>query len=507
MLNYSLFSQGDVVAVALSGGKDSMFLLDLLASEKEKLNLTVKAINVEHGIRGRSSLNDSEFVRKYCADRAIALLSYSVDSRTHSETNGLSLEQSARVLRYDCFYKAIKSGFCDKVATAHHRSDDTETVLMNIFRGTSVKGLCGISDCSCDGKIVRPILACGRNEIDLYVEKHNIPFVHDETNDDQSYTRNYMRNTLIPLIKARFPALDEAVSRLSSSATCDDEYLDSQALRFTGDNCVFISDCPPKSIFYRACLIVMKNSGFKTDYTAKHLEALYNLCSLQVGARAVLRVGITAYRMKDRILFAKAPLGVDYRAVEEIIFSSSVKSFNGFDLTISQSDLRLTPSSRTRLSVAAHAKSTKFVSFVDENDGLSNGPAEFADDCAFDKDATSSTNTGAEYVAAINKELSAAARRNVLFFDGDKLPADCVIRLRREGDFFIAFGNVRKSLKKYFTDKKIPSVISRGIPLVCMNNQVFVICGIAVSELIKVDKSTTNVIKLSCTKKGEHNVQ
>ena len=122
----NLIAKNDVVAVALSGGKDSQALLHALISLKKEKNFTVKAINVDHGIR-ENSKSDSEFCKAQAKKYKIEILCFSVDAVTYAKENKLSLEESARHLRYDCFKKAIADGFCDKIATAHHKSDQAET--------------------------------------------------------------------------------------------------------------------------------------------------------------------------------------------------------------------------------------------------------------------------------------------------------------------------------------------------------------------------------------------
>jgi tRNA(Ile)-lysidine synthase len=118
-----------------------------------------------------------------------------VDAVKFSKENKLTIEQGARILRYSIFDDAIKSGFCDKVATAHHLNDNFESVLLNMFRGTGLKGISGISETN--GDIIRPLLSVSRNEIDEYILSNEIPFVEDSTNACSDYSRNYIRNERI----------------------------------------------------------------------------------------------------------------------------------------------------------------------------------------------------------------------------------------------------------------------------------------------------------------------
>ena len=163
----NLFTNKDIVAVAVSGGKDSMALLHVLYNLIEKGKL--KAINVEHGIRGEESLNDTEFVKKECQKLGVELLCFSADCPTLAKQKGMSLEEVAREVRYTYFKQAVDSGFCNKVATAHHLSDSVETMLFNLFRGSGLSGVTGIDN---RDYIVRPFADVSRQEIDLYVDKN-----------------------------------------------------------------------------------------------------------------------------------------------------------------------------------------------------------------------------------------------------------------------------------------------------------------------------------------------
>ena len=134
MLNSDLFIKGETIAVALSGGKDSVCLFDLLLSKCEEFGITVKAINVDHGIRGETSGRDSLFVKNLCKEKGIPLFFRKVDCPGYSAANGLSAEEGARALRYKVFNEAIDGGFCDRVATAHHAGDRVDTRLNRLFR-------------------------------------------------------------------------------------------------------------------------------------------------------------------------------------------------------------------------------------------------------------------------------------------------------------------------------------------------------------------------------------
>ncbi len=299
------FIKNKVVGVAVSGGSDSMALLEYLYSIKDLYSFSIIAINVEHGIRGESSVNDTEFVKAYCKNRGIDCLCYSVDAIKHAEKNKLSLEQSARALRYDCFFNALDNKKCDVVATAHHQKDNFESVLFNLFRGTGLKGLTGISEY--EDKIIRPFISVSKTEISEYINKNNIPFVTDNTNFDQSYTRNYIRNSIIPVIESRFPMAEKNVYNFSKIAKVEDEFLDSTAKSYIKceNGTIKILDTIPKALIFRATILALKELGVKKDWESAHLNRAYELFSKQVGKTEDLLLGVIATKEYNGISLSK----------------------------------------------------------------------------------------------------------------------------------------------------------------------------------------------------------
>lgn len=186
-----------------------------------------------------------------------------VDCPGYSAANGLSAEEGARALRYKVFNEAIDGGFCDRVATAHHAGDRAETVLFNLFRGTSPLGIVGINDVTPDGRIIRPILGVGREQIDAYVKERKLDYVVDETNFMTDYTRNFVRLEVLPLIKQRFPEAEKSILRFADTVKDDENYLRSLAeksLTEKNGEVSFPIDLP-KPIFMRSATLAMKNSG------------------------------------------------------------------------------------------------------------------------------------------------------------------------------------------------------------------------------------------------------
>ena len=283
MIDKTLFSSGDVVAVALSGGKDSVCLLHLLLSLREELNITVKAVHVDHSIRGKDSENDANFVKNYCEKLGVLVKVFKVDAPRFSKQNNLSLEQGARALRYGVFKSVLDSGFANLVATAHHKNDNFESLLFNIFRGTGLKGAGGIP--SKNGGVVRPLLSVTREEIDRYVQENNLPFTQDLTNFSSEFSRNYIRNEIVPKIVERFPNAVNAGAKFSAICKEEDEFLQklSSEIITQKDGKLYIPLSSDGVLVKRAIILALSRLGLEKDYEYVHVLDVFNLKNLQSG--------------------------------------------------------------------------------------------------------------------------------------------------------------------------------------------------------------------------------
>ncbi len=303
MTNFFDDYKNSVIAVALSGGKDSMCLLDLLLKAQKTHNLTVKAVNIDHSIRGKDSEDDSNFVKYYCKKVGVELRFFKVDAISYAKENNLTLEEGARALRYQIFDSLLSENFADYIATAHHLSDNFETVLLNLFRGSGIKGLTGIPKMR--DKFIRPLLELTRQDIDSYVIKNNIPFVTDDSNFDNNYSRNYLRNEIIPKILEKFPSSETSINRLTKIVKDEDEYLDSLALSHieNANGKYYLNVDIPPVLFKRATKIILNNLGIKKDYESVHLDDAFKLTSLISGSKITLPKNVVAVKEYDKIAF------------------------------------------------------------------------------------------------------------------------------------------------------------------------------------------------------------
>jgi len=227
---YDMLCSGDTVIVGVSGGADSMALLHWLFCHKEELGITVRACHINHNLRGEESLRDEQFVRGFCEKLNIPLTVYSIEVITDKHE---SIEECARKIRYKLFDE-LCGELNAKFATAHTASDNAETVLINILRGTGTKGLGGIPPVR--GKIIRPLLRCTREDTERYCSARGIDYVTDSTNLSEEYTRNKLRLKIIPQLKEFNPSLINGISRMTEAVSDDNAFLERLAEQ-SKDNC------------------------------------------------------------------------------------------------------------------------------------------------------------------------------------------------------------------------------------------------------------------------------
>lgn len=224
---HSLIDKGDKIIVALSGGADSVCLLDLLLSFKKDFQLEVMAAHVNHNLRGEESDSDEAFVRKLCREREVELFVKNVDVLKLSQQRGEGFEIVGRDVRYE-FFKELSEETGAKVATAHTASDALETALMNIARGTSLSGLCSIP-CK-RGNIIRPLIDVTRAEVEDYVREKNLSFVQDSTNFQADICgRNKIRHRAIPALKEVNEGAEDNFLRLRDDLLSVTDFLESEA--------------------------------------------------------------------------------------------------------------------------------------------------------------------------------------------------------------------------------------------------------------------------------------
>lgn len=261
---YDMIKSGDRIIAALSGGADSVTLLHCLNTMKETLNFELFACHINHNLRGEDSDRDQAFAEELCEKLGVPIKVFSVDV-TGALQKHQSVEEKARELRYKAF--ATEAGRLNgKIATAHNSCDNTETVFLNMLRGTGLKGLCGIP--AMRDYLIRPLIFCTREEIENYCEAFDLKFVTDKTNFSDAYTRNNIRLNLLPKLLEINPSLYDGISRMTAWLEEDSAFLEEMALKKlneakTGDKVYSANTLAPlpRPILTRVITLLLREAG------------------------------------------------------------------------------------------------------------------------------------------------------------------------------------------------------------------------------------------------------
>lgn len=431
-----LFKRGEVIGVACSGGMDSMCLLHYLNSKKDDWDIDIVAINIDHSIRPTSA-DDSAFVASYCRENFIKCYKFKVNAVEIAREQKIGLEEAARIARYKMFDALIEKGYVDKIAIAHHVQDQAETILLNIFRGAGLKGASGME--VVQGKYVRPLLNTTKEEIYTYITQNMISYVEDETNSNTEYSRNFLRNEIMPKIRQYWKNVDNNLVAFGKICKQDDDYISSQ---IDYDNMVIEKNLVripltyfvyPAPVINRVLRYAFNKLGLSKDIEKKHLEILKSLVkSGENGSKISLPNSLKASLEYDYLTLSVAekkekPVPKD--------FKTGKTTFEGFG-TINIK------------------KTTKF---------------------------------------ALNG-------KNQLVIDAKKLPATAKWRTRETGDVFKKFGSGEKKLKDYFIDAKVPNRIRNDIPVLADGNKIYCVLGYEISDNVKVDETTKQAYVISLEK-------
>lgn len=281
---YSLVQQGDHIICAVSGGADSMALLWAFVLLKDKLNIRVSAAHFNHKLRGAESDRDEAFVKNFCAFHDIPL--YVGNKEVVSGKKGL--EAAAREARYS-FFDSLDG----KIATAHTADDNAETLLINLIRGTGLRGLGGIQPCR--GKIIRPLLRVTRSEIDAFLNENYIDHIEDSSNASDVFLRNRIRHWILPLLEKENPRFSENTTQMAMRLLQDEEYLSTQGQILDCSDVTALRNAPV-SIRRRAISRFLIDCGVR-EPESRHIRQVERLIySDNPSATACLPNGIVVCR-------------------------------------------------------------------------------------------------------------------------------------------------------------------------------------------------------------------
>lgn len=235
---YKLIENGDKVILGVSGGPDSICMLDILhkISKKKMIDFEIIVCHINHGLRENAIL-DEQFVKDFCEKIEVPFFVKHANIKEIATNQKKGLEETGRIVRYEFFDEIMNKTGGNKIAIAHNSNDNSETIIMNMFRGTGTRGLIGIE--KMNGKYIRPLIESSRADIEKYLEDNNIVARHDESNDENIYTRNKIRNIVLPYIQREFnPNIVTTLKRLSDIVKEQEDYLQHETDKFYKEICI-----------------------------------------------------------------------------------------------------------------------------------------------------------------------------------------------------------------------------------------------------------------------------
>lgn len=438
--SHQMFTSGDSVLIGVSGGADSVCLLHALNTLKKELGITIAAAHLNHGIRGEEADRDAAFVKELCHRFKVPCLYKREDIPAFAKEFGVSEETAGRLRRYQFFRDVCTEEKFNKIATAHNRNDQAETVLMRILRGCGIDGLSGIRYLREDG-VVRPLLDVERSQIEGYCKENQLDYCTDSTNQDEMYTRNRIRHRLLPMIQEEFnPNIVTALATMAENMAEDSDFISGYASRLYER---INSPAPAKK------------------------PVVLDIETLSMVQESI--------RNRLILLAAKDAMGKDYRLERD-----HLEMVNGLLLKETGTSFNLPGG----LVVAVRYG---WLAFETQGENKS-----FADEIHYEVEIGRTYEVGELSISLELKEMPVTLQKGEMVLDYDKVEhLPLTIRTRRRGDRIAVFrdGHERK-LKDFLIDAKIP-VTKRGqIPLLCSENKVIAVIGHRIAEPYKRDKET-----------------
>jgi tRNA(Ile)-lysidine synthase len=446
-----LLEERDKVIVAVSGGADSIVLLDLLARERPVLGIDLIIAHFNHQLRGAESDGDEAFVTERGRQLGIDVFVERAQTGQIATQTGTGIQEAARLLRYDFFERLLASSGFSKIVTAHNADDNAETVLLHLFRGAGVQGLSGIPVYRRDAHIARPLLFATREEIEEYAREMQLAFRTDSSNKKDDYTRNLIRHRVLPLVKEHVnPGVVQTLQRSAELFRELEAFLVLQArnslslvVTDTKADEVRLSITRLRShpvLIQQYVMMAIGEDVTHRKLTAENVASVLGMMDGMTGTWVQLGESHVVFRDRDALVFRKTEAHRDFRIV---VRTDQRYEFAGF----------------------------RFASTL-----LTRDPGVVLN------------GEGAEYV------------------DADRLKdEELVLRTWRDGDVFVPLGmKTHKKISDYFVDAKIPLFEKRSYPLLeTRQGDVVWLCGQRLDDRFKVNEATQRVLKLEFSRSSQ----
>ena len=311
---YNLIQSGDKLVLGVSGGPDSISMLNILNEIKEEWQFQIYVAHINHMIRKEAD-DDEIYVQQYCEKNNIQFFVKRVNVQEIANIQKMGTEEAGRNIRYEFFEEVLQKVGANKIAIAHNKNDKIETIVMNLLRGSGLSGLKGIEPIR-EQRIIRPLIECERQEIEQYCEQYILEPRIDKTNFENDYTRNKIRNIVIPYIKNEFnPNIIETMDRLSQVATEESNYIELQVEKIYQKLLIERSqkqiilklkefNQQEKVIKNRLILFVVRELMGSTQRIEKvHIEDIIKLCNNNVGNKFLTPNKNIKFLVKDKSIY------------------------------------------------------------------------------------------------------------------------------------------------------------------------------------------------------------
>ncbi len=440
---YQLLEKGDNVLVALSGGPDSVALLHILSQLQTHYHIRLTAVYVNHGIRTRAAAKEEKFCEALCAELEISCIIVRESIPALAKQRRIGLEEAGRAFRYELFERLARMHRFDKVALGHHVDDRVETVLFRIFRGTGPTGLGGIPVKR--GIYVRPLFEINKAQVLEYLKENRLRYCVDRSNDDSDYSRNYIRNKLLPEVRKRLnPQVDRAILNLAETVTAEEGVLRKQ-----------VEKAVRQAVTVTLGGKIELDRARFTGYTSWLRRRLLRYCLGSI-SEGVMVDRETIERLENQILQESGSLSLPGR-IQAVMTSDKFVFAQGQPIYLER---ELVP-----------GKSVELEPLV----------------------ARIQMRESARWSSAVSKKRQAAQ----VSVDAGKVEYPLTVRSIRAGDRFQPLGmKGTKKVGDFLTDRKVPKVYRDEILVVADGRGIIWVVGYEIADRVKVDKTTRKVVTL-----------
>lgn len=472
---FHMLDPGDRVLVGLSGGADSICLLQALFCLREEYKIEIGAVHCHHGIRGKEADEDAEFAEAFCREREIAFYYGKEAVETRAKENKLSVEEAGRQFRYETFLQVMEEYHYQKLAVAHNANDRAETMLFHLARGTGLPGLAAMEPVRLLAKdriLIRPLLSVEREQIESWLKENALSWRTDRTNLCDEYTRNRIRHHILPELSQ---INSQAVPHMGKTAENVSEVLD--YLRFQEKQA-------RKEVLLEG--ILNEETADKDSCAGKDKE------NGETGERAGRKTGQELMIRADRLkrLHPYLQKSLLYSFLSEI--SGSRKDISSIHIELLRELLDGESGRELTLArgIGARKEYDKLILFQKSKDIITNSTKLPEMEIEMEKFPFN------------GQEIS--KNQYTKFFDCDKIKEKLCFRFRQPGDYlYLKENGGKKKLNRYFIDEKIPSKERERILLLADGNHILWIVGYRISAYYKVTENTREILSVTIKQKIE----